>query len=110
MACAAETELNCTMPHDEVLKAEPLNEDIGEIGTEDNPQGRIFKDAEVETVAKTRKNEGKKEGLFTVKISKPKIGEKLGGMIDLFYNIVNDNPVESQDGQVEINDDEDEKA
>lgn len=110
MACIAEADFNCAMTGGDGLKAEPINDDIGEVGTEDNPQGRIFKDGQIEEIVIPKKKEDEKKGLFRVKISKPKIGEKIGGMIDLFYNIVNDNAPYGQIDQDEMNDDEDEKA
>jgi cell division protein FtsA len=104
MACIGETDFNCTMTGENILKVEPLSEDIGIVGTEEDPQGRIFKDGQIEEVGKPakKKNERPKR-LFGFKI-------RIGDIFEQAYNIVNENQPESTNDQEEIIDDEEEKA
>ena len=104
MACIGETDFNCTMTGENILKVEPLSEDIGIVGTEEDPQGRIFKDGQIEEVGKPakKKNERPKR-LFGFKI-------RIGDIFEQAYNIVNENQPESTGDQEEIIDDEEEKA
>ena len=96
------------------LKAEPIIEDIGEVGTENNPQGSIFKKGEIEEIAKSEeKKTNKRRGIFRITIRRlPEIiGGTIGDIFEQTYNFVNDNDPAGQSNQeVIIDDDEDEKA
>ena len=107
MACASETELNCTLTGESGLKAEPVTEDIGVVGTKEDPQGKIFKEGQIEVVEPKEKIKVKKEKRFGLKIRK--FGETLGGVLDFAYNIVNEDVNASAQNVVSEQDNEDEE-
>lgn len=105
LACVSETEFNCTIPDEGRLKVEPVAEDAVMVGTEADPQGRLFQDGQVEVVTPAEKKKGRKRS-GGLKISK--LGDTIGEVIDLFYNIVNDN--DKAMGKDDATEEENEKA
>ena len=109
VACLNETEIDCALTGETSMRAEPMIEDIGVVGTEEDPQGRIFKDGQIEEVARSeRHTEDAPRGLFRFKIRK--IKETIGDIFEQAYNIVNEDDPDSNSVQEDIMDDEQEKA
>ena len=73
---------------------------VGEVGTEENPQGTIWADKDIEKVIPPKKEKIKKNGIFNVTFTK--INTKLdqfktnltNGILDLYQDIAEDEPQE----------------
>lgn len=76
---------------------------VGEPGTEDNPQGTIWADDQIEKVEKPKKKKERKPGFLTVTFTKIKAaGEKVGERVkdvayELYQDLAEDEPNETKE-------------
>jgi cell division protein FtsA len=85
-------EVTIGVEEDELEENENENGGTGEAGTEEQPQGTIWKDEEIEKVEikkEKKKKEKKGPGFFTVTFTKIK-----EGLFDLYQDIAEDEPTE----------------
>jgi cell division protein FtsA len=104
--CAIETEQVSriiTEVETEAGKEIEIEVGAGEPGTEDNPQGTIWADDQIETIEKPKKKRERKPGFLTVTFTKIKAaGEKMGEKVKdaaygLYQDIAEDEPEDTNE-------------
>ena len=104
--CAIETEQVSriiTEVETEAGKEIEIEVGVGEPGTEDNPQGTIWAEDQIETIEKPKKKRERKPGFLTVTFTKIKAaGEKMGEKVKdaaygLYQDIAEDEPEDTNE-------------